>query len=135
MSTQKKIFKEDFDYIKDYIGRMDIKGSYEILGKEAEDDLKESLYVGINIIALNGDNSHLAFTYNKKEQRVEDISAKLLGKLVKKRYYLLSELENLSRGLGCTEMRTSSDSVFWNKTDWFKFPDGTYRKCLRPHWN
>ncbi|MBD3247447.1 hypothetical protein GF378_02395 [Candidatus Pacearchaeota archaeon] len=101
-----------------------------------KEKFRDYLFVQIQIKGPDNNESFVNFDYFRDLNRLENISGKFNGQAIDKQYDFLSCLEHITRGMGLTEMRTKSQAKeFWENTDWFKFPDDTYRKHLRPSLN
>lgn len=134
MKPRKEQKYVDFiDVIESNLLEVEFEGDYYINTDTAGDKFGDRLIVDITI---KGDkDSYVCFTYLPSKKLIEHVRATLRGNLKDRGHDFLYSLENLALKLGCTEMRTLSNEEFWKDTDWIRYSDGTYRKCLRPDLN
>ena len=130
-------YEEFFDRVEANLCEVYFDGEYRINMKSVIDDIsdEERIIVNIAIDSNSPRRSQLGFSYIPSKRRLDHVRASLRGDLQDKGHDFLYKLEDLAREMNCTEMRTLSDEEFWKYTDWFRYKDGTYRKCLRPEFN
>jgi len=134
MKQEKEQEYEAFvDLIEVNLRKVGFEGEYHINSDTVKNERGERFIVDISI--RNDKESYLGFSYIPSKKRIDYVRATLRGSLKDRGKDFLHKLEDIAKELGCNEMRTHSDEDFWKDTDWVRYSDGTYRKCLFPQRN
>lgn len=74
----------------------------------------------------------LCFQYDSSEKRINHMDGDYNSNNLETRAAILDIVGTV---LGCTEVRIDNPINLWKDLDYLYYPDGTYRKNLRPDFN